>query len=47
MTDLEKKLKNFKEEVEAHRESLRKRGRYGSSSDLYINEKAGVAVIGI
>ena len=33
--------------AEETRSRLRKRGQYGSSSDLYINEEAGVAVIGI
>jgi hypothetical protein len=41
------KEESFKEKAEEKRESLRKRGSSGSSSDLYVNEKAGVAVIGI
>ena len=39
--------KNFKELAEETRSRLRQRGEYGSSSDLYINEKCGVAVIGV
>lgn len=39
--------KNFKELARETRSRLRKRGEYGSSSDLYIDEKVGVAVIGV
>ncbi|MBU4069775.1 MAG: hypothetical protein KJ646_02225 [Nanoarchaeota archaeon] len=39
--------KNFKELAQETKARLRKRGEYGSSSDLYVNEEAGVAVIGI
>jgi len=37
----------FSELAEEQRSSLRKRGQYGSSSDLYIAKNACVAVIGI
>jgi hypothetical protein len=37
----------FRELAEKERSDLRKRGQYGSSSDLYIAENARVAVIGI
>jgi len=37
----------FKEAAEQERAQLRKRGAHGSSSDLFVNEKAQVAVIGI
>lgn len=39
--------KSFKEIAQETKARLRKRGQYGSSSDLYVNEDAGVAVIGI
>jgi glucose/arabinose dehydrogenase len=37
----------FSELAEEQRSSLRKRGQYGSSSDLYVAKNACVAVIGI
>ena len=38
---------NFKDIAELCRSELCKRGQYGSSSDLYVDEKAKVAVIGV
>ncbi len=39
--------KSFKEFAEETRSRLCERGEYGSSTDLYINERCGVAVIGV
>jgi hypothetical protein len=37
----------FEQTAEGVRATLRKRGAYGSCSDLYVNKEYGVAVIGI
>jgi len=47
MTNEKTEEKSFSGFAEETRARLRKRGTYGSSSDLYINEKQKIAIIGV